>query len=260
MNKLERLCKIVQRYSKIAVAYSGGVDSTFLLYFIKKVAKRDVIAFTSISETYTKEELKFAEELAGRLKVRLIKIKTEEFKDKRFVSNPKNRCFYCKSNLFSKIDSYKNEYNFDVIFDGTNYSDIEDFRPGRRARNEFGVISPLELARITKDDIRKFSKRFKIKGYDRPANACLASRVPYGVSLDRSRLKKIYLIEKYIRSLGIRVVRLRDYSKIARIETLPEDFRKILLNRDKIVKRIKRFGYKYVTLDIEGYRTGSMNI
>ncbi len=259
MNKVERLKKIIGRYSRIAVAYSGGVDSTFLLYFIKRVAEREVIAFTSISETYTEDELRFAEEMAKSLYVKLVKIKTDEFSDKRFISNPINRCFYCKLNLFSKINDLKDRYKFDVIFDGTNYSDRKNFRPGKMARDRYNVLSPLELAKITKDDIRRYSKKFNIAGYDRPPNACLASRIPYGTPISKDRLDRIHKIERFIHSFGIRTLRVRDHNEVARIETSIKEFGKILLNRDKIVKKIKSYGFKFITLDIEGYRTGSMN-
>ncbi len=260
MNGLERLTDIVSKFDRIAIAYSGGVDSTFLLYFTKIIAKRDVLAITAVSDTYTDDELKFAKSFTGKIGVPHILIKTDEFEDKRFVKNPENRCFYCKYELFSKIESLKGRLGFDVVFDGTNYSDRTDFRPGNLAKKRFGVVSPLELAKITKEDIRGYSKKYRITGYNRPSNACLASRIPYGISLDREILKKIAVIERFLKKLGIEVVRLRHHGTIARIETSVQDLRKVLINRDKIVKRIKRYGYRYVTVDIEGYRTGSLNI
>lgn len=260
MSKLKRLSDIIKRYKRVAIAYSGGVDSTFLLFFTKKFANVEALAFTAISDTYTEEELRFATSFAKSLGVKHILIKTNEFNNERFVSNPEDRCFYCKSEIFSKIDELREKYGFEVIFDGTNYSDLKDFRPGRLARMKYNVLSPLEMAGIKKEDIRRYSKRFNIKGYDRPPNACLASRIPYGTRLEKDLLEKVASIERSLRALGISNVRLRHHDNIARIETSIVDIKKVLLHRDRIVKEIKGHGYKYVTLDLEGYRTGSMNI
>ncbi len=260
MNKLQKLRELIGRYNRIAVAYSGGVDSTFLLYFTKIVLGKEVIAFTGLSETFTIEEMEFARAFTDSHKIKHIVIRTSEFKDKRFLENSKYRCFYCKSELFDKIKSLKKRYNFEVVFDGTNYSDKNDFRPGRLARDRYNVLSPLEIAGLTKEDIRKYSKRYKIVGYNRPPNACLASRIPFGISIENQIIRKIAIIERFLKSLGLSIVRLRHHNEIARIETEPEDLKKILLNRDKIIKKLKQMGYRYITLDIEGYRTGSLNI
>ncbi|MCX7943034.1 MAG: ATP-dependent sacrificial sulfur transferase LarE [Deltaproteobacteria bacterium] len=260
MIKLRRLLDIISNYDRIALAYSGGVDSTFLLYVIKVVANKDVVAFTAVSDTYTDEELRFARSFANKHKIKFKTIRTNEFGDKRFLQNTRERCFYCKTELFSKINDLKVRYGLDVIFDGSNYSDRDDFRPGSLARKRFGVISPLELAKMTKEEIVRYSKRLGIDGADRPPNACLASRIPYGVYISKELVRSIAEIERYIKSLGIGVLRLRHHDYIARIETSESDMKKILLNRDRIAKRLKMYGYKYITLDIEGYRMGSLNL
>ncbi len=260
MRKLSQLKEIICRYNKIAIAYSGGVDSSFLLFFTKKIARRDPIAFTAVSETYTDDELSFARSFAKGLRVRHIIIRTNEFKNKRFLKNVRKRCFYCKSELFSEITKFKKRLGFEIIFDGTNLTDRGDFRPGSLARKSFNVISPLEQAGIAKEEIRIYSRRFEIKGYDRQSNSCLASRIPYGTPIDKKIIQNIARIEKFLKKLNINTVRLRHHNEIARIETSINDMKKVLLNRDKIIKKIKTYGYKYVTLDIEGYRTGSMNL
>ncbi|MCX7957701.1 MAG: ATP-dependent sacrificial sulfur transferase LarE, partial [Deltaproteobacteria bacterium] len=199
MSKLRRLKEILQRYQKVGICYSGGVDSTFLLYFTKEIAGCDVVAFTAISETYTGEELKFARFITKKYGVRHILVRTKEFDDRRFTENPVDRCFYCKSELFARINNEKERLGLDVIFDGTNFSDRDDFRPGGVARKKYGIISPLELAGLTKTDIRKYSEKFGIDGFNRPPNACLASRIPYGVSLDRKVIRNIAEIERFLR-------------------------------------------------------------
>lgn len=260
MRRLDRLIDTVQRYDKIALAYSGGVDSTFLLYVTKVIANRDVVAFTGVSVATIKKDIVYARRFAKSLGVRHIFVKTKVFGDKRFIKNLWDRCFICKSYLFSEILRQKKGCKFDVIFDGTNCSDRLDFRPGNLARSRFGVLSPLEESGFTKEEIRRLSKRFGIDGWDRVSDACIVSRIPYGVALNRDLIKNIASIEEFIQSLGISTVRLRHHSDIARIETSEKEIRNLLLNKNKIVKRIKSCGYKYVTIDLEGYRTGSMNL
>jgi uncharacterized protein len=259
MSKLSRLKEILNSYSNVMVAYSGGVDSSFLLYCAKRYGRGDVIAVTGISETYTKEELQFANKFCKQLGLRLITVRTSEFDNPDFIANSERRCYYCKRELFSKIEELRKREGCDVIFDGTNYSDKFDYRPGSMAKKEFNIVSPLEIAGFTKEDIRRYSKRWGITGYDRPSNACLASRIPYHTKIDRVTLRKIYAIESFIKSLGIKTVRLRHHKEIARIETSSEDMSRILKHRDRIIEEAKKHGYIFVALDLEGYKTGSLN-
>jgi len=259
MSKLKRLKEIMNRYNSAIVAYSGGVDSSFLLFCAKRYIKGNVFAVTGISETYTREELLFAREFTRQLGLKLITIRTSEFENPDFIENSERRCYYCKRELFSKIEKLRKRLGCEVIFDGSNYSDTSDYRPGNLAKKELNVISPLEIAGFTKDEIRRYSNKFGIKGYNRPSNACLASRIPYYTEIDRMTLRKIYAIERFIKSLGVKTVRVRHHKEIARIETSAEEMDTILENRERIIREAKRHNYAFVSLDLEGYRTGSLN-
>ena len=188
-------------------------------------------------------------------------IYTNELKDKKFTKNPVNRCYYCKYELFKKLDRIKQDYGFSYVLDASNIDDIKDYRPGSKAKKEFGVRSPLVETSFSKSDIRKFSRRLKLNTADMPSMACLASRFPYGQRIDREALGRVEAAEDYIKKYGISQVRVRCHSNIARIEIEKEDIKKFVNKNfcDKIAKRLRRIGFKYITLDLEGYRTGSLN-
>ena len=244
----------------VLIAYSGGVDSTLLLKVAKDILKEKVLAVTADSLTYPSSELKAAKKMTERLKVGHIIIKTKELSDPNFSHNPQDRCYWCKRELFSQLSAIAKKNGMSYIIDGTNYDDRRDFRPGRRAAREFGVRSPLAEVRLTKREIRQLSKELSLSTWDKPAFACLASRFPYGTKITRKNLKKIDRAEEFLRGLGIKgSLRVRHYGSMARIEVLKENFSKLLKLRDKITSKFKDLGYTYVTLDLEGYRTGSMN-
>lgn len=244
----------------VLIAYSGGVDSTLLLKVAKVILKEKVLAITADSLTYPSSELKAAKEMTERLKVRHIIIKTRELSDSNFSHNPRDRCYWCKKELFSQLSAIAKKNGMSYIIDGTNYDDRRDFRPGRRAAREFGVRSPLAEAKLTKKEIRQLSRELNLSTWSKPAFACLASRFPYGTKITRKNLKKIDEAEKFLCELGIKgSLRVRHYGNIARIEVLEKNLSKLLRLRDKIVSKFKDLGYIYVTLDLEGYRTGSMN-
>lgn len=244
----------------VLVAYSGGSDSTFLLKIAKDTLGQKVLAVTADSATYPKKELSFSKQMTARLGVRHIIIKTRELNNQQFLNNPKNRCYFCKKELFSKLKNIARENNINFVIDATNFSDRKDFRPGNLAKRQLGIRSPLEEVRLTKEDIRKLSKRLRLSTWDKPPLACLASRIPYGRKITKKILKRVDEAEGFIRTLGFREVRLRHYNSLARIEVLKKDIPRIIKNKRVIIDRLKKLGYNYVTVDLEGYRTGSLNI
>lgn len=258
--KLARLKRIIKKYPSCVVAFSGGVDSTFLLKVASLVLPKDkILAVTATSATYPKEELIFAKTMARKIGVRHKIIRTAEVKDKRFSSNPINRCYICKKELFNKLKIIAGNFKFGYVMDASNVSDKNDFRPGSIALNELRICSPLKDAGLTKDDIRLLSKRIGLATWDKPSLACLASRIPYGIKITPSLLKRIDDAESYLRKLGFKQVRLRHYRNLCRIEVAQNEINRLLGCRREIVRRFKRLGYNYVTVDLEGYRTGSIN-
>lgn len=250
----------LKSYGKILVAYSGGVDSTFLLKFaVDCIGCENVGAVIEKGALYPEEEIEFAKNFAKGLGIKLFVISSNQLKDKKFSKNPVNRCFYCKKSLFSRMSVIAKKNGFDVIADGSNLDDLSDFRPGNRAKSMYGVVSPLQEAGLKKNEIRVLSKKLGLPTWNKPQMACLASRIPYGEKITRKRLKKIWLGEKYLRSLGFSLIRVRDYNNMCRIEVAENEIRKLLNLKEKIVREFKKIGYHYITVDLEGYTTGSMN-
>jgi len=244
---------------KAVVAYSGGTDSTFLLKVAYDVLGKNVTAVTATSLTYPKQELDQAKQLAKNIGANHIIIKSEEMTDEKFSKNTPNRCYYCKKELFSKIKKIAIAQNISYIIDGSNVDDKKDYRPGAKALIEHGVRSPLKEAGLTKKEIRELSHKMQLNSWDNPAQACLASRFPYGTRITKERLKQVERAESYLSNLGLNQIRVRYHNDIARIEATKDDFEKILKDAKKIVQQFKKLGFAYVTLDIEGYRTGSLN-
>ena len=259
--KLQRLKEILTKMEGILIAYSGGVDSTFLLKVAKDVLKDKVIAVMANSLTYPSGEIGQAEIIAEELGVRYIIIETKELKNPKFSGNSEDRCYWCKRELFLKLTALAKEYKLNYVLDGSNYDDIRDFRPGMKAVEEFGVRSPLQEVGLTKEEIRSISKRFGLSTWNKPSLACLASRFPYGMKITKENLTKVDKAERFLRKFGIAQVRLRHHNQIARIEVPKEEIPKLLKEkiRNKIVDKFKKLGYNYITVDLEGYRTGSMN-
>lgn len=259
--KLEKLETILKKMGKIVIAFSGGVDSTFLAFVAHKVlGKGNVIAVTAVSETYSKRELSEARSFAKFLDVRHMVIHTEELADQRFQQNSPLRCYYCKRELFSKLKTIGRIHRFSHVVDAANIDDLGDYRPGLKAANELNVRHPLQEADLTKKEIRALSRRFELATWNKPALACLASRVPYGTGITKKILTRVNKAEDFLRSLVNGQLRVRDYGTTARIEIDGEKkIAYVLKKRKEIVKFFKRLGYGYVTVDLEGYRTGSMN-
>jgi len=259
ITKLEQLKNNIKEMKSAAIAYSGGVDSTFLLKVSHDVLGENVIAVTATSSTYPQRELEQAKQFTKNMRIKHVIIKSEETEIDDFSKNPNDRCYYCKKELFSKIKQIANEEHFNYVLDGTNADDIDDYRPGLKALQELGVVSPLLDVGLTKKEIREISKEMNLDTWDKPAFACLASRFPYGIKITKSRLKQVEKAEMFLHAIGLKQFRVRYHNEIARVEVLKEDFQTILNHSQEIVKHFKKLGFKYVTLDIEGYRKGSMN-
>ena len=260
-NKYKKLKEILASFGDLLVAYSGGVDSSLLLQVSHDVLGKKVLAVIAQSKTYTKEEGNSAVKYAQKLGVRYQVIHTDEFNDERFISNPPERCYYCKKELFSRLSSIAKIERIKHIADGSNVSDLSDYRPGAKALNEYGIKSPLRDAGFKKDDIRKLSRELKIPAWNKPALACLASRIPYGTRISSDVLGKIENGERFLKGLGFKQVRVRHHGDLARIEVDKCDIASLVEDgtADKIDKKFKSLGYHFVTIDLEGYRTGSMN-
>jgi uncharacterized protein len=259
MQKLKRLREILADMGSAVLAYSGGVDSTFLLRICKDVFGRDVLAVTASSETYPEEELSFARRVAVQLGVRHRVVKTRELKNALFQNNPANRCYYCKRELFGRLARIAQREKLKFVIDASSLSDSADYRPGTKAKKELGVRSPLQEAGLDKGDIRRYSKQLRLPTWEKPSLACLASRIPYGEKITPFLLTRINDAERFLRGKGCRQVRVRDYRDACRIEVAPEDMALLLRNRGAVVRKFKKLGYVYITFDLEGYRTGSMN-
>ena len=259
--KFENLKNILKDMGTVLVGFSGGVDSSLLLKTAHEVLGDRVLAVIAQSDTYPEKEQKEAVKLAEEWKVRLKIIQTDELDNPKFVQNPPTRCYFCKNELFSKLKEIASSNDILFVCDGSNYEDLDDFRPGTKAAEELGVRSPLKEAGLIKDEIREISRWMGLPTWNKPSLACLSSRFPYNTEIDRDSLKQIALAEDFLRNKGFTQVRVRHHGQIARIELEPDEIVILMdpdLRRD-VVENLKAFGYSYIALDLAGYRTGSMN-
>jgi pyridinium-3,5-biscarboxylic acid mononucleotide sulfurtransferase len=261
-NKYNALKKIIKDLGSVVVAYSGGVDSTLLLKVaVDTLGAKNVLACISAGVVEPKHVLKRAKKIAKDFSVRLQTIDADELKDPHFVANKADRCFHCKSHLCHELLEVAAKNGLKQVIFGTNLDDLDDFRPGNRAMKLFGIRSPLAEAKLTKDDIRALSRKLRLETADVPSSPCLASRLVYGLQISEKRLTQIEKAEDYLRSLGLVEFRVRHHDTIARIEVHQEDFKKVTSepNRFKIIKKLKTLGFKYITIDLQGFRSGSLN-
>jgi uncharacterized protein len=259
-NKFSRLKRIILGYESALVAFSGGQDSAFLLKICSLLLPSDkILAVTAVSATYPKGELAKARILAKQIGAKLKVIRTAELSNQKFTANPVTRCYFCKQELFSKLIVIAKQNKLNFVLEAGSLSDAQDYRPGNIAKGELKIKSPLIEAGFTKEDIRRLSKQLGLSSWNKPSLACLASRIPYGVKITADLLKRIDQSEEYLNQLGFRQVRLRHYDGLCRIEVNKDDLPRLLSKRRLIVGRLKKIGYNYITVDLEGYRTGSLN-
>jgi len=259
LNKQDKLFNILRELGDVVLAFSGGVDSTYLLWAaLRTLGCEKVLAVTEASPIYPAEEAEEAKRIAGQLGVRHIVLNFEDIPE-TVRANPADRCYHCKKELFLHLKEIAEKEGFKHILDAANADDVGDYRPGLRAARELGVVSPLMDAGLGKEEIRYLSKIAGLPTWDKPSSACLASRFPYGTQIREDILKMVEKAEAFIKGQGAHYVRVRYHNSIARVEVDGDSIDRIVSMRDEIVKYLKSLGFIYITLDLEGYRTGSLN-
>jgi pyridinium-3,5-biscarboxylic acid mononucleotide sulfurtransferase len=260
-SKLERLRALLTEMGGVVLGYSGGCDSTLLAVVGKEVLKERLICVLASSQTYPRSEVAEALETAERLGLGVTRIETDELKNEAFAANPPDHCYYCKRELFGRLAAIGKERGIAWVADGSNVDDLKDYRPGGRAAAEFGVRSPLREAGLTKQEIRELSHRMGLPTWDKPAFACLASRIPYGTRIEPAVLARLDEAERFLKGLGFRQLRVRHHGDVARIEVEPGEIARLASPdiRRQVAEKFKALDYLYTTLDLNGYRMGSMN-
>ncbi len=260
-DKFKYLKKLIAEQKSLLIAFSGGVDSSFLLKIAVDVLKEKTIAVTTHSAIYKTSELEFSKNFAKKLKIKHIIINVNELSNQEFASNPYDRCYHCKSMLFDRLAEIAREHNLNKVADGTNYDDITDYRPGMTAASEFNVFSPLKDAGLTKKDIRFLSHELNLPTWDKASQPCLSTRFPYGTKIIEEKLALVEKAEDFIQGLGFKNFRVRISEDKARLEIDKIEMNELITEKlfKQIETRLKEIGYKSVVLDPSGYRSGSMN-
>ena len=260
-NKLDKLKAKLVQLDSVAVAYSGGVDSNFLLSVAKEVLDDKVIAVTLNAMMHSNREMNEAREYANKFNVKHIMVNIDTFNVEKFIENGPERCYYCKKEVFTTIQQIAKENDIKYVVDGTNLDDLGDYRPGLKALKELNIISPLKECGFTKEDIRILSKERNLDTFNKPAFACLATRIPYGEVITKEKLTMIEKSEEYLVDLGFNQFRVRAHNDIARIEVGKDEVNKFfdidIMNKTN--NKLREYGFKYITLDLNGYEMGSMN-
>ncbi len=260
--RVEWLSNLLKQYGRVAIGFSGGTDSSLLLALaVDAVGAENVLAATVISPSMLGSEVTRARLIADNLNVELLELPPVEFECEDFLKNDNLRCYYCKKARFTSLVDEARKRGFTTVLDGTNADDVNDYRPGEKAVHELGVISPLKKYGITKEEVRMLSQQRGLISWDAPSEACLATRLATGMRITEDALRNIEIAENMLRDKGMRLVRVRIHENTARIEVLPDDIPALISSefRQIISAKFHELGFKYVTVDLDGYRTGSMN-
>lgn len=258
--KYDLLRQILKNYKKVVIAYSGGVDSTFLLKAaVDALGSKNVLACIAAGPSLPEEQLKSAITIAQEMMITPRVILQTEISDPAYLANKADRCYHCKSHLMTDLIEIAKLENYDCVMSGNNFDDRNDYRPGNKAAKQLGIIAPLMQAELTKDDIRQLSRELNLPTADMPASPCLASRISYGLEISAKRLNQIEQAEAFLQSLGLVEFRVRHHDTVARIEVKLEDMEKIMKAREQIIEKLKAIGFKFVSLDLQGFRSGALN-
>jgi uncharacterized protein len=255
----ERLTALIGSMGRVAVAYSGGIDSTLVLKVAHDTLGDSAVGLTAVSASMPHYEQDGAAQVAAEIGARVMWVNTHEDEDENYLANPTNRCYFCKTNVYDELLEVAAREGFPVLLDGANADDVGDWRPGRQAAKEHGVRSPLEEVGMTKADIRALARELGLSNWDMPSAPCLSSRVPYGTRISPETLDRIGRGEWALRERGFREVRVRHHGDVARIEVPPAEFERLLAMRDEVVAELKKAGYTFVALDLSGLKSGSLN-